>query len=223
MLVRLGQFTVRRPRVILIASVILFAVAGAIGGGVADHLSSGGFDDPGAESTRAGLVIDDVFHAGAPNVVLLVTAAAGTVDDPAVAAAGQALTDQLAAEPGIAQASSYWSLGSPRPSQNDGRQALVLARIVGDDDTVDARIETLSPAYTRPTDETSPGRRPAEVFRQVGTTVEYDLARAESIAIPITLVLLVSSSAAWWRPPCRWASACCRSSARSSSSGCWPS
>jgi len=52
MLVRLGQFTVRKRRVILIASVIPFAIAiaiaiaGAVGGGVADHLSSGGFDDP---------------------------------------------------------------------------------------------------------------------------------------------------------------------------------
>ena len=193
MLMRLGQFTVRRRRAILVASVIFFALAGAIGGGVADHLSSGGFDDPSAESTRAGRVIDDVFHAGAPNVVLLVTAATGSVDDPAAAEAGRALTAQLAAEPGIDQASSYWSLGNVPPLRsNDGRQALVLARIAGDEDTVDARIETLSPAYTRPTgalDVRVGGQ--AEVFRQVGTTVEKDLAKAESVAIPITLLLLV--------------------------------
>ncbi len=193
MLVRLGRFTVRRKRSILIASVILFALAGAIGGGVADHLSSGGFEDPEAESTRAGAVIDDVFHAGAPNVVLLVTSATGTVDDPAAVAEGQALTAELAAEPGIDQASSYWSLGNVPPLRsNDGRQALVLARIAGDEDTVDARIETLSPAFTRQTgalDVRVGGQ--AEVFRQIGGTVEEDLAKAESVAIPITLLLLV--------------------------------
>ena len=86
MLVRLAQLTVRRRRAILITSVILFGVAGVVGGGVAEHLSSGGFDDPGAESTRAGEVIDEVFDAGEPNVVLLVTARAGTVDAPAVRA-----------------------------------------------------------------------------------------------------------------------------------------
>ena len=193
MLVRLGRFTVRKRRAILVASVILFALAGAIGGGVAEHLSSGGFNDPAAESTRAGQVIDDVFHAGAPNVVLLVTAAAGTVDDPATADAGRALTAQLAAEPGIDQASSYWTLGNVPPLRShDARQALVLAHIAGDEDTVDARIETLSPAFTRHTDtiDVRVGGQ-AEVFRQVGTTVEKDLAQAESVAIPITLLLLV--------------------------------
>ena len=193
MLARLGQFTVRRRRAILVASVILFALAGAIGGGVADHLSSGGFDDPGAESSRAGQVIDDVFRAGAPNVVLLVTAAGGTVDEPAAAEAGRALTAQLAAEPDVDQASSYWSLGNVPPLRsNDGRQALVLAHIAGDEDAVDARIETLSPAFTRHTDtlDVRVGGQ-AEVFRQIGGTVEKDLAKAESVAIPITLLLLV--------------------------------
>ena len=193
MLVRLGRFTVRKRRAILVTAVILFALAGAIGGGVADHLSSGGFEDPGAESTRAGRVIDDVFHAGAPNVVLLVTAAAGTVDDPPTADAGRALTAQLAAEPGIDQASSYWTLGNVPPLRsNDARQALVLAHIAGDEDTVDARIESLSPAFTRHTDtfDVRVGGQ-AEVFSQIGTTVEKDLAKAESVAIPITLLLLV--------------------------------
>ena len=193
MLVRLGQFTVRRRRAILVAAVVLFALAGAIGGGVADHLSAGGFNDPGSESSRAGSVVDKVFHAGAPNVVLLVTAIGGTVDDSAAAAEGRALTAELAAEPGIDQATSYWTLGNVPPLRsNDGRQALVLARIAGDDDTVDARVDTLSPAFTRHTgalDVRVGGQ--AEVFRQIGGTVEKDLAKAESVAIPITLLLLV--------------------------------
>jgi RND superfamily putative drug exporter len=193
MLVRLAQFTVRRGRRVLIASAVFFALAGLIGGGVAQHLSSGGFDDPGAESTRALQVIEDVFHAGGPNVVLLVTSGTGDVDDPTAAAQGQALTAELAAEPGIEQAFSYWTLGNAPPLRsNDGRQALVLARISGDEDTIDARIETLSPAFTRQTgdlDVRVGGQ--AEVFRQISSTVESDLAKAESVAIPITLLLLV--------------------------------
>ncbi len=193
MLVRLAQFTVRRGRAILVASLVLFAVAGAVGGGVAEHLSAGGFDDPAAESTRAGDVIDEVFYAGEPNVVLLVTATGGDVDAAAAAAAGQALTTELAAEDGVEQANSYWSLGQVPPLRStDGSQALVLARIGGDEDAVDARIETLSPAFTRQADELDVrvGGQ-AEVFRQIGHTVESDLAKAESVAIPITLLLLV--------------------------------
>ena len=193
MLVRLGQFTVRRRRRILVVSTVLFALAGVFGGGVAGHLSSGGFADPDAESIRAAKVVDQVFHAGPPNLVLLVTARGGSVDDPATAAAGRALTDELAAAGGIDQASSYWSLGSVPPLRSgDGRQALVLARIAGDDDTVDARIEDLSPAFTRQSDalDVRVGGF-AEVFRQISESVEKDLARAESVAIPITLLLLV--------------------------------
>ena len=193
MLARLARFTVRRRKRVLLVSLVLFALAGAIGGGVADHLSSGGFEDPGAESTQAAAVIEDVFHGGQPNLVLLVTANDGNVDAPAVAAAGAALTAELAATEGIEQASSYWSLGSAPPLRSDdGRQALVLARIAGDEDAVGDRIEHLSPAFTRTTGDIAVRvGGAAEVFRQIGHTVEEDLARAEGVAIPITLILLL--------------------------------
>ncbi len=147
-----------------------FAVAGAVGGGVADHLSSGGFEDPSAESIRAKRVVENKFGAGDPNLVLLVTARSGSVDDPAVAAGAAALTQELANTPGIQQSVSYWTLGSPPPLRStDGSQALVLARISGDEDTVNARVEELSPALTRQNDAFSVGVSGyAEVFRQVG-------------------------------------------------------
>ncbi|MGH9156271.1 MAG: MMPL family transporter [Acidimicrobiales bacterium] len=193
MLVRLAQFTVRRRRRILVITAALFAVAAGFGGGVAGHLSSGGFEDPGAESTRAGRIVDEVFGAGEPNLVLLVEAKGGDVDGPDAVTAGAALTAELAGRSGIDLAVSYWSLGSPPPLRStDGHQALVLARIAGDEDAVDARIETLSPAFTRSTDvlDVRVGGF-AEVFREISKTVEGDLARAEAVAVPITLLLLV--------------------------------
>ena len=106
MLASLARFVVRRRVVVLVAALVAMVVAGVAGGGVAKHLSGGGFDDPAAESSRARTALERTFHFRNPNLVLLVTAADGTVDSPAVAAAGQALTEQLAAEPGIAQATS---------------------------------------------------------------------------------------------------------------------
>ena len=47
--------------------------------------------------------------------MLLVTADEGTVDDATLARSGQQLTERLAAEPGVADVASYWSLGSPPP------------------------------------------------------------------------------------------------------------
>jgi RND superfamily putative drug exporter len=118
-----------------------------------------------------------------------------TVDDPAVAGAGAALTEELAAEPEIGQAFSYWTLGStPALRSGDGTQALVLAAIPGDDDHVSDVIEDLSPRYSRPGDAATPAVRVggiAEVYRQVADQIEHDLQRAELITLPITMLLLV--------------------------------
>jgi RND superfamily putative drug exporter len=193
MLERLGRFTVRRRRWILIGTVIGLIMAGAFGGSVVERLSNGGFTDPNSESERAKGVLARVFDAGDPNLVLLVTAREGTVDDQAVVAAGTALTREVAAEPGIRQAFSYWTLGSPVPLRStDERQALVLTRIGGNDDQVRERVNELSPKYTRsdgPIRVAVGGQ--AEVFRQVGSQVENDLRKAETITFPIVLILLI--------------------------------
>jgi len=193
MLGSLGRFVVRRRVAVLVAALLAMFVAGALGGGVAKHLSGGGFEDPGAESSQAKRVLEQSFGTRNPNVVLLVTANDGSVDSAAAAAAGAALTRELGSEEGVTQAVSYWTLGSPPPLRNnDGRQALVLATIGGDDDDVAERIEHISPRFTR-TDGTltvAVGGF-AEVFRQVSTQIEHDLVRAEMISLPIILILLV--------------------------------
>ena len=193
MLRNLGRFTVRRRRWILVATLVFLGVAGALGGNVASMLSSGGFDDPDAESTLAAKALQDTFGQGNPNVVLLVTAAQGDVDDPAVVRAGGELTQKLAAEDDIEQAFSYWTLNNAPPLRsNDGSQALVLARIGGSQNHMIERIEELAPRYegTSGPIEVAVGGQ-AQIFSQVGTTIEEDLARAEALSLPVTLILLV--------------------------------
>jgi len=193
MLTRLGRVTVRHRKAVLVLAAIVFAVAGSFGGGVAEHLSSGGFDDESSESFQADEALVETFGSGTPNMLLLVTAGSGNVDDPATAAAGLALTEELAAEPGVTNVVSYWSLGSPPPLRSvGGQRALVLASIEGDENTVDDRIAELSPQFTREAGGLTVGVGGfAEVFREVGTTIEEDLVRAETIALPITLILLL--------------------------------
>jgi putative drug exporter of the RND superfamily len=189
---RLGRFLLRRRWTVLAATLAVVVAAGVFGGGAVARLKSGGFEDPAAESTRAAQVLQDDFGVGEPNLVLLVTAKDGDVDDPAVAAAGTALTRRLAAEPDLAQVVSYWATGAPALRSRDGAQALVLGRITGDQEDTDARAAALDAAYARddPTVAVQVGGQ-AQVFREVGEQVEADLARAEAIAVPITLVLLV--------------------------------
>src|SRR5688500_37066 len=178
---RLGGWVVRRRWLILVATAIFFVAAGGIGGGVAERLSNGGFQDPAAEASVAQRGIDREFGVASPNFVLLVTAENGDVDDKSTIAEGEALTEELAAEPGMEQVVSYWSTGIPAFKSDDGRQALVIGVIQGDEDEVRDRVEELSPKFTRTEgDVTVKVGGFAEVFRQVGETIEKDLVRSES-------------------------------------------
>jgi len=193
LLARLANTIVRRRRVVLLAALGFFLIAGAVGGGVASHLSSGGFNDPAAQSTKVDNLLRDRFHSGDPNVVLLVTARQGTVDSPQVAAAGQALTARLANEPSILQATSYWSLGQAPPLKSkDGREALVLARLAGNDDQVAKEIKPIAAHYQFDTPAiTVRAGGQAQVFHQVGDQVRKDLERAELYSFIPTAILLI--------------------------------
>ncbi len=195
MLTRFAHLATRRSRGVLIAAVLFVVFAGAFGGGVAENLTAGGFVDPATESTRAEDALAERFDTGVPNLVLLVTAPGGDVDAPEVTEAGRALTDELAAEDHVTDVVSYWSEGGAPPLRNDdGDRALVIAHIPGDDDQVEERIAELGPRYSQDGDGEAIAVEVggfAQVFHDIGETLEEDLLRAEMIALPITLILLV--------------------------------
>ncbi|HEX8927527.1 MAG TPA: MMPL family transporter [Actinomycetota bacterium] len=192
MLERLARLLLRRRVLVLVAAIALVGLAGVFGSGVMDKLRSGGFDDPAASSTKAREALADVFHTGEPNLVLLATANHGTVDQAAATSGGLELTRRLAAERDVTEVQSYWTTKAPPLRSNDGRQALVLARITGDDDAIQQRAGQLASAFDRDGGalRVQVGGQ-ARVYSQVSDQVERDLARAEGIAVPITLVLLV--------------------------------
>ncbi len=194
---RLGQGLVHRRRLVVVVFAIGFVLAAVTGSDVSDKLSTGGFEDPSADSTAATDLLDEVFDAGEPNVVLLVTATDGTVDDPDVVAAATELTDELAAFEGVDEVVSYWSLGNAPPLRaGDSSSALVLARLGGTEDDLDDNSRLIMEQLTIDADDTSGpitvgvGGRDA-VFTEVGDSITSDLAKAELIAFPITLILLL--------------------------------
>jgi RND superfamily putative drug exporter len=200
MLHRLAAVSIRRHRLVLVLALAAFAVSGAVGGGVASQLSSGGFEDPDAESTRVEQVLGEEFQTGSPNIVLLVDAEGASVDDGAVAEAGRALAAELRAETfdGVAMTEviSYWDLPAGNPlASEEGDKALVVARFDDDDDVLVEFSAEVRERYERDAGGGSPitvragGFGP--LFAEVNETIEADLVRAEAIAVPITLVLLI--------------------------------
>ena len=205
MFTRLGRFTVRHRRAVLVTSVLVLAVAGVLGGSVFGRLSGGGFEDPAADSSRAERALHEVFGTGIPNYVLLVDADEGAplaeddtggvpaVDAADVSAAAAAIEATLQDDPAVEEVLSYWSLGKVAPLRStDGTAALVVARLGGDETAQQdaaARLDEELLGTQGPITVGSGGRSP--VFHAVSSQIEGDLARAESVAVPVTLVLLV--------------------------------
>ena len=189
---RLGRFVVRRRKVVVALTALFLVGAGVLGGGVADKLSGGGFEDPDAESTIAADILEKEFGQQSPNLILLVESKEGDVDSAAAKQAGLALTKELEEAEGVEQSISYWSSGIAQLKSRDGSQALVFAVIPGDDDHVKEIIEGVSPEFTRSDEAIDVSVTGfSEVYRQMQETIESDLVRAESIAIPITLIALI--------------------------------
>ncbi|MFD5509496.1 MMPL family transporter [Streptomyces sp. NPDC127051] len=192
---RWTRFVTARPRLSLLLALVVTALAVLAGGGVADRMGSGGWEDPDARSTYAAKVLEREFPGSQPNLLLLVDAAgsgAAGVDDPAVAAEAERLTAQLASEQGVAGVGSYWRTHLPALRSENGRQALIAARVLGDEKTRAAVLERIAPRYRGghgPVKVSLGG--PVAVQREVTTTIQEDLLRAEVIALPVTLVLLV--------------------------------
>ncbi|GAB1820113.1 MMPL family transporter [Herbidospora sp. RD11066] len=174
----------------LLLGVLITLAAGAVAAGTLNALSLNRFEAPGSESMRAKELLAERFGTGSPNVALLVTAHQGSVDDPAVAEAGRALTRELSGRTGDAW--SYWTRGSETLRSSDARQALVLAWIPGDADAVRRTVlPSLTPAFTRdgPLIKVEVGGGD-EVFRQVMEQARADFLRAELVVLPLVLLLL---------------------------------
>ncbi|CAG6393264.1 MMPL family transporter [Streptomyces cocklensis] len=181
-----------RPRLTLLLALLFTALTVVAGSGVGDRLSSGGFQAPGSQSSYATAALADRFPDSQPNLVLLVDTRGADPDSPAVAAQGRQLARTLAADPDVAGVTSYWGTRAPVLRAKDGGSALITARLRGDDDAVAKEVKRIAPAYRGahgPVRVSVGGN--AEVLHEMQTTIQQDLVRAEMIALPITLVLLV--------------------------------
>jgi putative drug exporter of the RND superfamily len=185
MLGQLATFVVRHARLVIAAFLVVVAAVAVLGFGAFAKLQAGGFDNPAAESTAAAELLEQRFG-GESDLVFLVRADAGTVDEGPAAEAGAALSDRLAADPDLSHVTSYWTTGAPSMKSVDGTQALVLANIAnGDSASIADKYSGDAGAA-----EVIVGG-PAVAGDDIDGQVGADLALAESIAVPVILVLLV--------------------------------
>ncbi|UXY27666.1 MMPL family transporter [Streptomyces sp. HUAS TT20] len=189
------RFVTARPRLSLLAALVLTVLAVLAGSGVADRLGSGGWEDPNAESTYATKALEREFPDSQPNLLLLVDSGRASVDDPAVAAQARTLVERLSGEKGVVGVGSYWQAdpsAAPALRAKDGHEALIAARITGDEKAMGDTLDRIAPHYRGahgPVKVKVGGI--VAVRHEMQTIIKEDLARAELIALPVTLLLLV--------------------------------
>lgn len=189
---KLSAFTTAHRKAVMWFALLFCVLAGGLGGTVTSKLSAGGYDVAGAPSTEASAVLSQQFHSGEPNLVIVVRTPNG-VDDPAVVASGTALAHSLASEIGVQQVASYWTSGkAPSLHSKSGDSALVLAHLAGDEDQVDKTVRRVLPKYKDGYQglKLSFGGR-AEAYRELTDQTAKDLAFAEALILPLTLLLLI--------------------------------
>ncbi len=191
MLYRLGLAVGRHARVVLILGGVFLIAAVLVGSRAFGELSSGGFDDPASESSRALALANEHFGAE-PNLVLVATADSGTIDAPSNLAAGRELSRRISSEPGITVTASYFATPAPALAATDHRSAMVLAVISGDQGTVVDRGAEIIEKYAGDHDGlTVRFGGAAGVFGDINSEVTTSLVRAEAVAVPVTLLLLL--------------------------------
>src|SRR5437763_4507804 len=191
MVTRIAAFAVRRRRLVLAATLVFVALSIVFGTGVVKKLSGGGFDDPNAQATRAAKALATQFHTGVPNFSFLVQADK-SVDAADVTAAGTTLAERLSRQANVGNVFSYWTTGHPATLRStDGKQALILVRLVGSDDKRTQRAHDLAKEFAgRHGGLVVRSAGESIVFDAVGTRIQPDLSRADMTVFPIPFVLL---------------------------------
>ena len=186
----LGRSVFRRRRVVLAAAGVLAVVAALWGTGVFGSLAGGGFDDPDSDSARAAEQAARAFGRHQPDVVVLYSSPTLTVDDPAFWTAAQRT---LAALPTryVAKVTSYWDTRAPQLVSADRHATYAVLELTGaDGDARQDALEQIQDRLAAPGLTTRVGGAVA-VGRDGDAQVARDLARAETLSLPLLLVLLV--------------------------------
>jgi uncharacterized membrane protein YdfJ with MMPL/SSD domain len=180
----LARLADRRAKRVLTLGVILFALAGALGGGVANRLDPFGDEDPDTESAIADERLQEAGFRGT-GIVVLVKSDIRSTDGRARV---RDLARELEGDPDVASVSSYLTTPSPEFISRDGDSTYLAVALepTGDRARLDAAERI---AAELASEEGVLVGGPAVAQSQINDQVERDLRRAELFAFPILFLL----------------------------------
>jgi putative drug exporter of the RND superfamily len=198
MLQRIARLAIVAPRRILAVAALVLVGAAIFGIPVAKSLSAGGFQDPTSESAQAIQLLTDKFGQSDQQMVIVLTAPGGANSDQARQAA-TGIVQQLKLSPVVFNVSSAWTGPAAGPARlatelvsKDGKSGLIVANLAGGENNAQKFAKTLSKQVVHDRDGvTVRAGGAAMVYAQINHQNERDLLLMESLAIPLTFLVLV--------------------------------
>ncbi len=194
LLQRIAQLAIAAPRRVIFVAALLTLALAIFGVPVAKSLSASGFQDPTSESSKASQLLTDKFGQGGVQLLLTVSANAG-VDSPQARAVGIDIVDQLRRSPHVASVTSPWTIAGPAANDlisKKGTAGLIIAGINGTESQQQKFAKQLSEQVTHDRDGvTVRSGGVAMVNVQITDQSQHDLLLMESIAIPLSFLVLV--------------------------------
>ena len=193
----LGHFIVRHAKWVLFGFIGLIALSSVWGFQVFGNLKGGGYDNPNSDSATVTELLGSEFGVDPAEVIVLADLP-GQANDlnadgmPKYFELVTALSDDLSQVEGVKSVLNYYTLGSPASLVSaDGKLIYLLVDLENGISQTEA-VATI-------VDEFTGDYQGAKVHiagfgavtKAINETIESDLIRAETIAIPIVLILLI--------------------------------
>ena len=190
---KLGVLVARRSKLVLLISLLTMIAAGAIGFQAFRKLDGGGYNDPKSESSRAFEYLKSDFKVEDPAVLLVIDSPGVTVDDQSVRDAVTEISNEISSITGVKNTLSYWSTGAPQLLSADRKAGYLF--VYGNEESFDG----LSEIAKRVEDKIGSTYQGLSIYytgtgavgHAINTKISDDLKKSESIAIPLTFLLLL--------------------------------
>ncbi len=194
MLQRIARLAIAAPRRILAVAALVMAAAAIFGIPVAKSLSAGGFQDPASESSRAIHLLTDKFGQSDQQMVILVTAPGG-VQSGQARQVGTEIAEQVKQSAGVYNVSSAWTVPPQAAADlvsKDGKSGLIVANLEGGENSAQNYAKAIAKQVVHDRDGvTVRAGGVAMVYAQINQQNERDLLLMESLAIPLSFLVLV--------------------------------
>lgn len=157
-------------------------------------LKSQGYDDLGSDSAAVDMILQDDFNATDASILLVIDTGK-SVDDAASIIAADKIMQDVAAEDNVESVVSYWNSGNLSDFKSkDGNAGLVLVYFDSEisDEEAAATALNLQTKYDQTQSDTRTYVGGIEVlYNSINTQIEDDLKKAELIAVPLNIVMLL--------------------------------